>query len=855
MTTKAADYLIYPGTVMLAVGLYAYAGTHYGNVTFSAFASIITGLMLMVLFEYVYPNRLAWRPRASDIKTDLIYIMAIQIVVPRLLGVALALWLAENIGIASPFGWIWPREWPLAAQVLLLIVSADFMRYWLHRLAHSVPMLWRLHAVHHSVDRLYWLNTSRFHPLEKVMHYSLDSLPFILMGVDTLVLGFWFVLYSVNGFFQHSNINLRFGFLSGIFSTAEMHRWHHSRIPGESDTNYANIFILWDRLFASYFRPLQRNVGELGLINHDYPMGFFDQCKAPLLDGLDKQPLPLLTLRELFQNILLRGKMAQTRRGYWDKMMQATAEPQLTQSAVLLKILGRNAETRYGREHGFSEIGTYAQFARQVPVVGYETLRPYVEEQLHTGQPALSAEQPAIYNKTSGTTGLPKYVPVTPFELELQRHHGALLTYGQYAFDPLAFSGHIWAAASAAVEGRFENGAPWGSASGLLYSSMPKLIAGKYVLPPEVFEVVDAELKYLLMLRLALAQKNITYLTCANPSTLLKLCTLANRYWEVLVTDIEHGRFSRSAELAPHVLQAINTRLHANRERAAELREIFGQERAATFAELWPFLRLVPTWTSGNCTVAADSARALLPAGARIVELGYLSSEFRGTITFDCAAGLGLPTFQDYFFEFIETDKWDAGEREFLLLHQLEVERDYYVIVTSPSGLYRYFINDIIRTTGRVGATPTLRFLQKGKGVTSITGEKLYESQVTEAVHKTAQHFGLSIAFFLMLADVAKRSYELLIEADGISAQAEEIARYMDAALAEHNVEYFAKRDSDRLAPLKVEFLKRGAGDAYRTHCVEGGQKDGQYKPITLQYASDCTFRFSDYVIPALVRA
>jgi sterol desaturase/sphingolipid hydroxylase (fatty acid hydroxylase superfamily) len=845
MTTRLANYLIYPGTITLAIGLYASTSIAHGNVTIHAFASIITGLLLIAFFENIFPNRLSWRPRLSDAKTDLVYIALIQIAIPRLLGIAVALALAENTGPTSPLGWIWPREWPLAAQVALLIVSADFMRYWLHRFAHTVPLLWRLHAVHHSPDRLYWLNTSRFHPVEKVLHYSLDSLPFILMGVDPLVLGFWFVMYSVNGFFQHSNIDLRLGFLSSIFSTAEMHRWHHSRIPDESDANYANIFILWDRLFGSYFRPRDRNVAELGLLNSDYPMGFLEQCKAPLVAGLDKQAMPLPDAGGLLRNFLLRFGMNRIRDTLWKELMQVTDNPRLAQQKALQSILARNAATRYGEEHGFAQISSYEQFVQCLPVVTYEELRPYVEEQLQTGRPALTVEQPAMYNKTSGTTGQPKYVPVTPLELELRRRHGALLTFRQYAFDPLAFSGNVWAVASAAVEGRFENGVPWGSASGLLYASMPKIIADKYVLPPEVFEVANAELKYLLMLRLALAQKNITYLTCANPATLLKLRSLVNEHWAGLVSDIERGGFWRSEELPPHIMQATGRCLHAIPRRAAELRAIFERGQSATFADLWPFLRMVSTWTSGNCAVSAGNIRSILPVHARIVELGYLSSEFQGTITVDCETSVGLPALRDYFLEFIEPEQWDAGERKFLQLHQLETGRDYYIVITTPSGLYRYFMNDIVNISGKIGATPALRFRQKGKGVTSIVGEKLYESQVTEAVHRAERHFGLHTEFFMMLADMERNSYELLIEAGKETAPAAVLAHFIDAALSELNVEYCAKRDSDRLAPLRVGYLEHGTGDAYRTHCVEAGQKDGQYKSVVLQYAGECRFPFA----------
>jgi sterol desaturase/sphingolipid hydroxylase (fatty acid hydroxylase superfamily) len=288
MNEKMMSSLVYPAVIILSIGTYAFSSSRGGSIPLSAFGAVVLGAVLIVLFEQLIPYQLKWRPRPEDIKDDLLYTAFIQIAFPRVLGFFIVLLLANQIGADAPFAEIWPREWPVAAQALLLIISADFMRYWLHRLSHTAPLLWRLHAVHHSTDKLYWLNTSRFHPSEKALQFMLDSLPFILMGVDPHVIGFWFVLYSVNGFFQHSNIRLSFGPLSRIFSTAELHRWHHSQIPAESNSNYANVFILWDRLFGTYYRPTGE-VGTLGLLNPDYPMGIVQQMKAPFVDELYRQ--------------------------------------------------------------------------------------------------------------------------------------------------------------------------------------------------------------------------------------------------------------------------------------------------------------------------------------------------------------------------------------------------------------------------------------------------------------------------------------------------------------------------------------------------------------------------------------
>ena len=112
------------------------------------------------------------------------------------------------------------------------------------------------------------------------------------------------------------------------------------------------------------------------------------------------------------------------------------------------------------------------------------------------------------------------------------------------------------------------------------------------------------------------------------------------------------------------------------------------------------------TWTGGSCGIALGNLSPLLPDGVRIIEWGYSSSEFRGTLNVDVGRNACLPTFLNTFFEFAERDAWEADTGEFLCLDELEDGREYYVFVTTGDGLYRYDINDIVRVNGRVGTRP-----------------------------------------------------------------------------------------------------------------------------------------------------
>lgn len=282
-------FAAYPGVMALGVGLFALARAAGMSLQGSAVTAVTVSAGLITLLEWKMPYRTAWRAERPEIMNDAAYMGLVQILLPKLLSLAAVLWLADRLRGQD---WLlqsaWPHDLPVVAQAALMVLCADFLRYWLHRASHRFETLWRLHAVHHSPKKLYWFNVGRFHPIEKALQYLLDSLPFLLLGVSDTVLASYFVFYAINGFFQHSNCAVRLGWLNYIVSGPELHRWHHSREAVESNTNYGNNLIVWDLLFGSFFLPRDRSVGELGLINRDYPSSFQEQFVAPFTKGLDK---------------------------------------------------------------------------------------------------------------------------------------------------------------------------------------------------------------------------------------------------------------------------------------------------------------------------------------------------------------------------------------------------------------------------------------------------------------------------------------------------------------------------------------------------------------------------------------
>jgi sterol desaturase/sphingolipid hydroxylase (fatty acid hydroxylase superfamily) len=287
---RLVPWLVYPVTMLCLVSLFLVLRYRQVNLQVATYLPVTLGALAIIALEFRFPYRREWLPERADVFNDATYMVVVQVLLPRFLSFFVAITLLNAMGQTGlTLTAVWPTGWPIVAQVLLMMVSAEFFRYWLHRLAHVWQPLWRLHAVHHSPHKLYWMNVSRFHPLEKAIQFLFDSLPFILLGVGEEVLALYFVFYSINGFFQHCNIELRMGLLNYLISGPELHRWHHSKLIRESNTNYGNNLIIWDLLFGSWFLPRDRGVGELGLINRRYPLQFLAQLKTPFVAGLDKR--------------------------------------------------------------------------------------------------------------------------------------------------------------------------------------------------------------------------------------------------------------------------------------------------------------------------------------------------------------------------------------------------------------------------------------------------------------------------------------------------------------------------------------------------------------------------------------
>ncbi len=157
------------------------------------------------------------------------------------------------------------QAWPLFAQFLLAVFVADLAQSLVHRAYHGVPLLWRLHAIHHSSTHLDWLAGSRMHLLEVVLTRSLVLLPLLWLGFDPRVVNAYVILVGLQAVLAHANLGVRFGWLEYLLVLPRYHHWHHARDPAYAHKNFAIHLPLIDMLMGTFRLPRQGWPEQYGL--------------------------------------------------------------------------------------------------------------------------------------------------------------------------------------------------------------------------------------------------------------------------------------------------------------------------------------------------------------------------------------------------------------------------------------------------------------------------------------------------------------------------------------------------------------------------------------------------------------
>ncbi len=516
-----------------------------------------------------------------------------------------------------------------------------------------------------------------------------------------------------------------------------------------------------------------------------------------------------------------------------------------TQSWVLRRLVGPNKNSAFGRDHGFASIKTISDFQRAVPVCSYEDLQPYIDRSLNGEPNQLTAEKPLMFATTSGTTGASKYIPVTRTSKASKSKLMRVWLGALFKDHPATLEGKILAVVSPEVESYSAGGIPCGAESGHGYRAMSPAVKAQYSAPYEVAMIEDYEARYYALVRIACGQ-SLGLLFAVNPSTALLLAQKMGAHTAAIIKDVRDGTLSSDFDIAPEIRPVIEPLLAPDPQRATELEAAAyrggGQLLPRT---VWPELACIASWKGGTVGMYLDRFGDYFDPATPVRDIGYFASEVRGSVVLTDEGSSGVLSVTENLFEFAPANGTakPSGD-ELLLPHQLEQGGQYFIYVTTLAGLYRYEMNDLMEVTGFYGQTPILRFLHKGKGMVSFTGEKLSESQVITAVDRALADRRGAFEFIAAVGEVPEERprYAFLIEFDELPGddEARSMLRGIEDALCEVNVEYAAKRKSLRIDEPVLRTIRQGEFNDYRRREVEKGRKDGQFK--TLRLTTDTAF-------------
>ncbi len=508
------------------------------------------------------------------------------------------------------------------------------------------------------------------------------------------------------------------------------------------------------------------------------------------------------------------------------------------QRELLLSRIARHADSQFGRDHHFGEIRTPADFRRRVPIGGYDRHEPYIDRVRQGDLRALFGEgtEVLMFALTSGTTNRPKTIPVTRESLRDYRE-------GWTIWGILAFQAHmdilrlglrpILQIASDWRESSTDSGIPCGAITGLTAHMQNPLVRTTYCMPAIASRIKDIESKYYVALRFS-CYRNLGTIIAANPSTILAMARLGDREKETLIRDLHNGTIDQRWNLPGEVRKALQFRTaFKHRIAARRLEQIVDRTGRLLPKDYWPNLEFLSNWMGGTMKAYLRGYPEFF-GETPVRDVGLIASEGRMTIPIDDGTPAGLLDIRHHYFEFIPEDQADSENPETVEATELIEGRNYFILLTTAGGLYRYNISDLVRCVGFHGTTPLIEFLNKGAHYSSLAGEKLSEHQVIAAVQSAQRSAGCLLRSYLLLPTWGEPPYySMLVEEDDLTdlESADRLASAVEEQLRRQNEEYDNRQETRRLGPVRILRIRRGSWvDLQKRRLAKSGGALEQYK-------------------------
>ncbi len=539
--------------------------------------------------------------------------------------------------------------------------------------------------------------------------------------------------------------------------------------------------------------------------------------------------------RDFFTRVLIRAMTLKGRLDLRDMHRNAERARQVN-DRLLFRILKKNKTSVYGRRHHFDRIRTVEDYRRLVPMTTFEDYVPYIDRMVHHDETGLITCLPLVgYAQTSGSTGKRKYIPLTRPEIKVYTKYTVtrmLAAADRYyrqktgkGFRPGRglFDGPT-------LEERLPNGLPCSNIAdvaalrlGFLYPYIIGIPFRKLFTPQEIdFQYINS--------RFAFEDPNTLYIFGVFIKTFTELVHYWQENWRTIVDDIQFGTLSDLAHATPETRKKLMPVLRPNPKRAAQLRREFEKGFDDTLLRrLWPHFAVacyIGTSSFAPFTKIARRTTGDLPLDFSI----YGASEglFAAVDEVESQEQLMLP--DSCFYEFIPQE----DESKVLSIDELEVGKEYEIVITNQAGLYRYRFGDVIRVSGYRGQCPYIRFSYRKGQLLNLTGEKTTEEHMAAVIQKISRASGCELDNWAVAVDLTTHPcrYVLLVENDrGLDLR--EYADLAEEALRQANIRYQTYAGI-WIGSLRIVNQRPGTHQAWNEAQVTKGVSASQVKPVRI---------------------
>lgn len=507
-----------------------------------------------------------------------------------------------------------------------------------------------------------------------------------------------------------------------------------------------------------------------------------------------------------------------------------------TNKQLIIDLVRRNANTEYGKKYSFDQIHTVEDYKEKVPFSTYDDYAVYINRMIKNNEEGLITNDPIVhYALTSGSVDNPKKIPVSEDTVKQYREY---MTQFSFATIDKQLKGK-WKKGRGLnlMEAKFEtlpNGLLAGSISGRGMYSIKNILFLMFTSPKEVVfpkEMMDS--KYI-HLRFALMERDLSYIAAAFMTAVCDLIKYLELNWEMIVDDIEKGTINSEIKIPEETRKTLEGKIKPNPQRAEELRREFKKGfKEPIIPRIWPEFAFVFAIGSGGFSVYTDKMRYYL-GDIPIFFSVYAASESIMAISNEMESQEFVLIPDTAFYEFIPVDKEDSDET--LTMEQLEVGKDYEIILTNQSGFYRYRIKDVIRVIGWYHQAPKIKFVYRLNQIVSIAGEKTTEESVSWAVKEFAKEVGCDLVDYSVYADtvISPGRYVIFIETERKLPieKHDEYRRIIGEKLNTANPSIGSKVKSGVLSPSEITFLQEQTYALYRDLMIMRGISGNQLKPV-----------------------